>query len=74
MYDGGSPGRDGGAAAAAVGHEQAYYEVGICMYMIRVCMMIQISMMQTSVMSVSMVHISMIYVFMMHVRMMCVCL
>ena len=24
MYDGGSPGRDG----AAVGHEQAYYEVG----------------------------------------------
>ena len=27
MYDGGSPGRDGGAVA--VGHEQAYYEVGI---------------------------------------------
>ena len=27
---GGSPGRDGGAAAAAaVGHEQAFYEVGI---------------------------------------------
>ena len=26
MYDGGSPGRDGGAV---VGHEQAYYEDGI---------------------------------------------